>query len=306
MSIEQSAARRDESTAGSLAMPQRPVSKAFITIDQLREFGKRGKWGKKDHTDSTKRAELDIEMFTSKSCETHKAGPCPPDCPHTLNKDTGMSKSLGKVSKGHWGDGWLEKYKGTSLIDSAIKLAEEYIDIEEERLKSRRSLMSRHDEKLWRKEDKLRLAKQRLDLRLAKVQAKDVKKSVTSHATDILKAAASLPVPQNVSSNEELSKALTTRNFAMPRISAMRARYDANQIVRSAMTQTTRDHSALAPPVQDTLNYVAQTEPARTQPILRSLCAAHGLAFKSDQGCHACTVAKSLETVRPDVRHHLR
>ena len=126
----------------------------------------------------------------------------------------------------------------------------------------------------------------------------DAEKSMTQRATALLRRVQPVAV----------AKALSTRNFAMPRLPAMMARYNAQQTFRSAMTQTSRRHSALAPLVKDTMDHVGSTEVQRThpEPLERSMCHAHDLTYKSDSGCPACRVAKSLETPRPDSRYHLR
>ena len=106
----------------------------------------------------------------------------------------------------------------------------------------------------------------------------------TKEATDLLKA---LPKEPKKEDTTPVSKAMTTRSFPVK----------AHDITRSAITTTTRGHSALkgpdgvAPLVGETLQTVAELERKRG-PIYKS-CESHGLVFRSDLGCRPCYISKS-------------
>lgn len=255
-----------------------------------------GKWGRKKKPSEIGSAMSRTELYPleqpemSKACAVHKKGPCPSNCP---TKKSAYEKSVERFMD--FGKPVPPKREGESDFQRRI-----------------RHHMHHLGEHPGGREQAIAIAASEADV--------SRKKSVTTQAVDLLKACKSEVKEQSIESQlrkdpayiekkdeeEDTEKALTTRNFAMPRISALCARYDANQIHRSAMTQTSRNHSALAPLVADTLNRVAQTEPLRTQPPIRKNCLAHGLAHKSEDECPACLMAKSLETTRPDVRYPLR
>lgn len=103
-------------------------------------------------------------------------------------------KSLNEaaIDKGFYGDDWLSQFKGTELFDDAHKLCEEELELAEADLKARiarnkaqkeraahlAKLQTPTDDYSWdekyQKDDALRIKKQRLLLKLAKVQQKMV------------------------------------------------------------------------------------------------------------------------------------
>jgi hypothetical protein len=96
-----------------------------------------------------------------------------------------------------------------------------------------------------------------------------------------------------------VKKALTSQSMVIP--VHMRG-YDPNSIARSATTQTSRMYTALAPPVQDTLQQV-DADARQREPIYKS-CGC-GIAYKSDQECPRCSMAKSM-VPRTDLRSVLK
>lgn len=98
---------------------------------------------------------------------------------------------------------------------------------------------------------------------------------------------------------KETAKALNSRSFYIP---PPRVQHDPFAIQRSATTPTTRNHSALrgpegvAPLVGDTFEALAEDESVRTRtaPDTYKSCAAHGISYRADRGCHPCSIMKSM------------
>lgn len=64
---------------------------------------------------------------------------------------------------------WLDRYDGTPLLEQALALEQEQLDLEALRIKEREASQSNQD--LWVKEDLIQLRKRQLDLELAKRKA---------------------------------------------------------------------------------------------------------------------------------------
>ncbi len=97
----------------------------------------------------------------------------------------------GEVQKSLYSDDWIAQFKGTPLFDEASKLCEQELSLEEDQLKRREARMARDKERSaalekinakvnsvavdndWQEQDvrreKMRIAKQRLTLKLAKL-----------------------------------------------------------------------------------------------------------------------------------------
>lgn len=84
-----------------------------------------------------------------------------------------------------------------------------------------------------------------------------------------------------------VDKAMTTSSFPVK----------AHDITRSAITAMTRQNSVLkapegvAPIVGDTLRFIADRD-LKLGPVYKS-CVTHGITFRTEHGCHPCSILKS-------------
>lgn len=101
---------------------------------------------------------------------------------------------------------------------------------------------------------------------------------------------------------KSVEKALTSRSLSIP-IYLRQPGYDPAGIQRSATMQTSRMYTALAPPVQDSINQVAEEEQQRWSPVYKS-CGC-GVVHKADRECPRCSCNKSMQP-RTDLRTVLK
>lgn len=231
--------------------------------------------------------------------------------------EAGVSKSLVGMYE-MYDKYWLDKFLHTSLADEAINIMEECLKLEEESLlpENNQNIFTKElerEKRIWKKQDELKLKKKKLELKLAKLKAKKyAKKSITVEAIDILKSSHKNRMKKladkfeeeykedtgeskdhqnkmkdivETISDEYTEKAITTRNFIVPRIDVLRARYD-HDVLRSAQTIPTNKFSASTLP---------ENGLTKNKLIHRSLCNAHGISYKSSGNCPACVTAKALE-----------
>lgn len=147
-----------------------PVSERSLVKSVMESLNNRQSWVLGDHA----------EAYVTSLVQTVRRG---------VTDIEAVRKSLAHdalVTKGFYGHEWLAQFKGTDLFNEAVKLCEEEIALEEESLKRRLVQAKRRkaaeaqlkatDDTGWddtyRAQDQLRLRKDKLQIRLAKVQQK--------------------------------------------------------------------------------------------------------------------------------------
>jgi hypothetical protein len=95
------------------------------------------------------------------------------------------------------------------------------------------------------------------------------------------------------------SRALSIPFYMRPGVSQ---KYDPTGIERSATQQTSRMYTSLAPQVRESIANTEDVSEKRAKLESTERCAAHGVAFKSQNGCPLCRTAKSLSATRTDLR----
>lgn len=99
-----------------------------------------------------------------------------------------------------------------------------------------------------------------------------------------------------------VKKAITSRSMAIPfYLRAGINDYDPDGIRRSATAQNSAQYTSLAPQVRESMEVQENISAMRASNEATSKCFAHGVTYKS-QNCPLCTTAKSLGTVRQDMR----
>jgi len=99
-----------------------------------------------------------------------------------------------------------------------------------------------------------------------------------------------------------VKKAITSRSMAIPfYLRAGIQGYDPDGIRRSATAQNSAQYTSLAPQVRESMEVQENISAMRASNEATTKCFAHGVTYKS-QNCPLCTTAKSLGTVRQDMR----